>query len=397
MKTSEFHFDFPEELVAQVPLAERDSARLLFWDPVAGQPRDRIFSELPNVLREKFPATVHPSVLLIVNDSKVYPARMRCMRQSGGRCEVFVLSTRSETEIPCLLRPLKKLRVGEVLLGEETGQPVFSVRSVEPPLVDNVSGMPLRELLTQRGEMPLPPYIERDPQKARDPSLAALDRLRYQTVYARDEGSSAAPTAGLHFTPSVLEGCAHNGIKIAPVTLHVGLGTFQPVVTSEIDDHDMHHEICSVPAGTMDALIEHIDNGWPVVFVGTTALRCVESVLLHAFGFDLVTAGQESRSPLSEHWNQNKADWTKKMQSAADVWISTNLFIRPSARSFLYRTLCGHGIITNFHQPESTLTMLISALLNYDAWRSIYRHAVDARYRLFSYGDSSLLLFPEKL
>lgn len=396
MKTHEFHFDYPEELVAQIPLAERDSARLLFWDAAVSQPQDRIFSELPNVIREKFPASAFPSVLLVVNDSKVYPARMRCKRPSGGRCEVFILSTLSDKDIPCLLRPLKKLRVGEVLLSEEGGKPVFAIQSVDPPRVENISGLPLHELLAQSGEMPLPPYIERDPEKARDPSLSAMDRLRYQTVYARDEGSAAAPTAGLHFTPNVLADCAQNGIKIAPVTLHVGLGTFQPVVANEIDEHLMHHEICSVPQTTMDALIEHTDKGWPIFFVGTTALRCVESVMLKALGFDLATAGQERRTSLAENWSEGSLALIKKLKSASGVWHSTNLFIRPSDRNFLYRTQCGSGIITNFHQPESTLAMLIASLLGYDVWRMLYGHAVDSRYRLFSYGDSSLLLFPEK-
>jgi S-adenosylmethionine:tRNA ribosyltransferase-isomerase len=396
MKTKEFQFDFPEELIAQAPLPERDAARLLFWDGQNSVLQDRTFSELPQVLREKFPASQFPSILLVVNESKVFPARMRCVRKSGGRAEVFVLSTKSEENIPCLLRPLKKLKVGEVLLVEDGQTPAFEIQSIDPPRVKNISGQSLSDFLFSQGEMPLPPYIERDPQKVHDPALHALDRMRYQTVYAKDLGSAAAPTAGLHFTPAVLAQCNQMGIRMAPVTLHVGLGTFQSVTAEAIDDHDMHAELCIIPQSTMDLIVEHLDNGCPVICVGTTSLRCVESVLLSATGVNLNEATTENRAPLKRNWKDLRAGLLPKLNAAAGVWHETDLFVKPSNKEFLYSPLCCDAIITNFHQPESTLVMLVAALLGYNNWRDIYRHAVAQRYRLFSYGDSSLLLFPEK-
>ncbi|MEY2986759.1 MAG: hypothetical protein RJB13_280, partial [Pseudomonadota bacterium] len=197
MNRIKFKFDFPEHLVAQVPLPERDYARLLCWDAHLNVKQDRNFSELPALLRERFPRSKFESVLLILNDSRVYPARMRVVRKSGGSAEVFVLSARCDERIPCLLRPQKKLRVGEVLLSDADGSPVFEITSMNPPEVKNISGLVLSELLASRGEMPLPPYIERAPSKLSDPSLGAFDKMRYQTVYARESGSCAAPTAGL--------------------------------------------------------------------------------------------------------------------------------------------------------------------------------------------------------
>lgn len=394
MNRKDFHFNFPAELVAQSPLPERDSARLLYWNAEEHKREDRHFSELAQILRERFPQRDFPSILLIVNDSKVFPARVRCRKESGGRAEVFILSTRSENEIPCLLRPQKKMREGEILYVEETGEAVFEVVSLQPPKVKNISGLPLADLLSHVGEMPLPPYIERDPKKVSDPSLHAQDRMRYQTVYAKDLGSAAAPTAGLHFTPAVLEQCSKSGIMISPVTLHVGLGTFQPVTADHIDEHQIHTEICSISSGTMEQLIHHLNQGWPIFFVGTTSFRCVESVLLKMRGIDVAGAGGERRESLRTLWPAHADEWMKEMRSIADVWHETSLFIRPRTKDFVYLPSCGHGIVTNFHQPESTLAMMIAALLGYEHWRALYQHAVDQKYRLFSYGDSSLLLFP---
>lgn len=397
MNRKEFNFEYPHELVAQAPLPEREQSKLLFWDGIKEQIQDRTFSELPSILRERFPVKDFPSILLVVNDSKVFPARLRCRRKSGGRAEVFVLSTRDEMNISCLLRPQKKLRLGEILYAEGSGHEAIQIESLDPPCVKNVSGKSLLELLANEGEMPLPPYIERDPEKVSDPSLSALDQLRYQTVYAKDLGSAAAPTAGLHFTPSVLENCDKFGIRIAPVTLHVGLGTFQPVTANNIHDHNIHSEICCVPRTTMESVLDHINNDWPIIFVGTTSLRCVESVLLKSQGVDLSAAGKTIRNSLKAQWKDRGVQLADAMRAVADVWHSTNLFIRPSSKNFLYNPSCGNGIITNFHQPESTLAMLIAALLGYEHWSSLYRHAVSQKYRLFSYGDSSLLLFPEEL
>ncbi|MBM3382850.1 MAG: tRNA preQ1(34) S-adenosylmethionine ribosyltransferase-isomerase QueA [Betaproteobacteria bacterium] len=396
MKTKDFHFDYPEKLVAQAPLPERDAARLLYWDGVRGLHHDRTFSELPQVLREAFPVAQFPSILLLVNDSKVFPARLRCIRNSGGRAEVFVLSTKTEEDISCLLRPQKKMKVGEVLFTEEGKKPAFEIQSIDPPRVKNVSGIPLSEFLMSHGEMPLPPYIERDPQKVTDPALHALDRMRYQTVYARDLGSAAAPTAGLHFTPAVLAECAHMVIRMAPVTLHVGLGTFQPVTAQTLDEHNMHSELCVIPQNTMDLVVEHLDAGCPVICVGTTSFRCLESVLLRVIGVELPKASNAEREPFKKRWGEIRSSIVPKLNAAAGVWHETNLFVKPQSRESFYAPLCCDGIITNFHQPESTLVMLVAALIGFEQWSELYRHAISESYRLFSYGDSSLLLFPEK-
>lgn len=393
MKLSEFNFEYPDALVAQAPLAERDQARLLVWDGRAETKRDSRFANLGGELRTVFSAKADVPILLIVNDSKVYPARIRVRKESGARGEVFILSPQREQDIACLLRPLKKLKTGDALLSEISGQPVFLVAGLNPPRVDNVSGKSTAELMNEFGEMPLPPYIERDPAKVADPSVAAMDKLRYQTVYAKELGSSAAPTAGLHFTSAVLNDCAEKNIVLAGVTLHVGLGTFQPVTADNIHEHEMHSEICTIPRVTMLKIVEHIKNNWPIVFVGTTSLRAVESVFLRALGYSLRDSCQQKRETLAEHIRQGKVNG-EMLLKAVDEWIETDLFIRPLDKGFVYRPMCGHGMITNFHQPESTLTMLIASLVGYEQWRTIYSHAIDTQYRLFSYGDSSLLVFP---
>lgn len=393
MKLTDFRYEYPEELVAQTPLPERDRSRLLVWDGRTGREKDSVFLRVAEELRSAFSKGGKPPVLLLVNDSKVYPARIRIRKQSGARGEVLVLSPQRQSDISCLLRPVKKLKVGDVLLCESSGRPVFAVKSLNPPLVDNISGVSVQELMDEQGEMPLPPYIVRDPVRINDPSVSALDRLRYQTVYARKVGSSAAPTAGLHFTSGVLEDCEAQQISVHGVTLHVGLGTFQPVNVENVDDHEMHFEHCSVPNSTMKKIIEHVENRWPIVFVGTTSFRAVESVLLSAIGWSLKDACQRPGENLLSMLESGRLP-KERLMDIADEWIQTDLFIRPLSLASVYRPMCGDGIITNFHQPESTLVMLISAFLGYGNWKNLYTHAVSSRYRLFSYGDSSLLIFP---
>ena len=392
MKLSDFSFEYPEELVAQSPLAERDQSRLLVCDEKQEQLIDSSFVRIADELRRHFTKDSATPVLLLVNDSKVYPARVRTVKESGARGEVFILSPQRETDISCLLRPLKKMRVGDILLSEQSRRPVFRVTSVNPPAVENISGMTLPEVMQEEGEMPLPPYIVRDPARVLDPSVSAMDRLRYQTVYARETGSAAAPTAGLHFTRAVLSDCAEKNISIASVTLHVGLGTFQPVTEENIHEHEMHTEICSVPRSTMTAILEHVENCWPIIFVGTTAFRTVESVILNALGIPLRDACQNSRENLAKLLKSGVIH-RENLLAKADEWIETNLFIRPSDCDFIYKPMCGDGLITNFHQPESTLAMLIASLTGYSRWQKIYQHAIQSRYRLFSYGDSSVLVF----
>jgi len=397
MNRTKFKYDFPDHLVAQVPLPERDRARLLCWDGHLNQKQDRNFSELPMLLRERFPRAQFESILLVVNDSRVYPARMRVSRKSGGSAEVFVLSDLSDEGIPCLLRPQKKLRLGEVLYSDVDGAPVFEITNMNPAEVKNISTQSLPDLLATCGEMPLPPYIERTPSKLSDPSLGAIDKMRYQTVYARESGSCAAPTAGLHFTPKVIESCSELGITIAPVTLHVGLGTFQPVTAEQIHEHKMHEELFQISVSTTEQILTHLDRGWPIVFVGTTSLRCVESAFLQAQNIDISGAGSSVRTPVKCHWAARRDQVSSALRATAGQWHKTDLFIQPDNEDFLYSTQCGDGIVTNFHQPESTLTMLIASLLGYRSWRELYEYAVQSEYRLFSYGDSSLLVFPGAL
>jgi S-adenosylmethionine:tRNA ribosyltransferase-isomerase len=393
MKLSEFGFEYPDHLVAQSPLAERGQSRLLIWDGKSESLRHSRFAQLATELRAVLSLSDKVPVLLLVNDSKVYPARIRVQKESGARGEVLILSPHSEQNISCLLRPLKKLRMGDILVCEQSRRPAFRVTSVNPPRVENVSGLPLIDLMNQEGEMPLPPYIHRDPAKVNDPSVSATDRLRYQTVYAKDIGSAAAPTAGLHFTPAVLTDCAEKNISVASVTLHVGLGTFQPVTTESIHHHQMHSEFCMIPRPTMSSILDHVKNDWPIIFVGTTSLRTVESVLLRTVGIQPSQACEQQQPLLSEFLSAGRLDEEQLIKSS-DEWIATDLFIRPKKRDFIYRPMCGSGIITNFHQPESTLVMLIAALVGYQSWNEIYRQAVAEQYRLFSYGDSSLLIFP---
>lgn len=381
MKTSDFAYALPPELIAQEPTADRDASRLLVYHALSHAFQDALFANLPSFVEGLLRGTGAKRVLFVANDSRVYPARVRVRRSSGARGEVFLLRPQGEGPWECLLRPLKKLRVGEVLFFDdpcgEAGPAVFRVESLDPPRVSVAvapehSPQSLAATLARFGEMPLPPYIGRDPQKPGQGGHGALDAQRYQTVYAgADAGSAAAPTAGLHFTTEIMDACRQAGADFAFVTLHVGLGTFAPVQTERVDDHAMHEEWACVPssvASRLDAETKRRADGLPpeelVVFVGTTALRAVESFL--------------RRSDLEP-----------------GTWFSTKLFLRPDGLNARVRPRAGDALLTNFHQPESTLVMLVAALVGVDAWRPLYEHAVKARYRFFSYGDASLLLFGE--
>jgi S-adenosylmethionine:tRNA ribosyltransferase-isomerase len=385
LKKELFWFDVPSELVAQAPLPQRDASRLLIYagsrkpvDPsLPGEPlRDELFCNLPRVLNGLFP---HKKVLLIANDSRVYPARVRIRRKTGARGEVLLLETgEDKTHHKCLLRPTSKLKIDEILYADsETGVddfnhliPLFRVVSTDPPLVARDSSRAsLQKILDEYGEMPLPPYIQRDPQKI-EPQTGKMDKERYQTVYSQLVGSAAAPTAGLHFTESVISACAQAGISFAYVTLHVGLGTFLPVKAEQIEDHVIHTEHYIMPKQTYEKIEEYRAQGWPIIFVGTTSLRAVES-----FYRDF-----DQKSP-------------SEITSFVDVFLPTQLYLYPQNEHYKIRPRVGEGILTNFHQPESSLAMLIAALTGYHAWKNMYDHAVAKKYRFFSYGDSSLILF----
>ena len=333
MKTHDFYYDLPPELIAQTPIQRRDASRLLALDKETGQWSHRHFYDLPSLLR--------PGDCLIMNNSRVLPARLLGSRVHadgglGGACEVLLLIDRGENTWECLVRPGKKLRVGAKVsfgdAGELTGEVVGEVEGGNRLVRFAYEGIFL-EVLERLGRMPLPPYIKAELQ----------DRERYQTVYSRVSGSAAAPTAGLHFTRELMERLQAMGVHIGYVTLHVGLGTFRPVKEEEIADHDMHSEYCVIPQETADLINRTRAAGGRVVCVGTTSCRTIES-----------WAGEDGRM-------EAKAGWTK-------------IFIYPG-----YRFKVLDALITNFHLPESTLIMLVSALAGREHVLAAYEEAVRER------------------
>lgn len=341
MKTQDFYFDLPQELIAQTPIEQRDASRLLVLPKEEGAFAHRHFYDLTEYLRE--------GDCLILNDSRVLPARLLGQRlPSGGACEVLLLIDRGEKVWECLVRPGKRLKKGaRVSFGDGvlTGEIVDELPDGNRLVRFDYEGIFL-EMLDKLGKMPLPPYIKAELQ----------DRERYQTVYSRVVGSAAAPTAGLHFTPELLEKVQAMGVNLGYVTLHVGLGTFRPVKEENILDHDMHSEYCVIPPETAELINRTKANGGRVICVGTTSCRTVES-----------WAGEDGHMEPS-------AGWTK-------------IFIYPG-----YRFKVLDGLITNFHLPESTLLMLVSALAGRERVLEAYDEAVKERYRFFSFGDAMLII-----
>ena len=339
MKKSEFYFDLPEELIAQTPLERRDASRLMLLDRVSGEIEHRHFYELPELLRE--------GDCLVMNDSRVLPARLLGTRESGGGVELVLLRDLGEGRWECLSRPGRKTRPGTKLsFGEgELTATVEAVADGGNRIVRfRYEGIFL-EVLERLGKMPLPPYIKEELQ----------DAERYQTVYSREVGSAAAPTAGLHFTDELLDRIRARGVRTGFVTLHVGLGTFRPVKEEEIEDHDMHAEFCMIPAETAELINETRRAGGRVIAVGTTSCRTLESF-----------AAEDGTLRESAGW--------------------TDIFIYPG-----YRFKCIDALITNFHLPESTLIMLVSALAGREHVLNAYREAVAGRYRFFSFGDAMFI------
>jgi S-adenosylmethionine:tRNA ribosyltransferase-isomerase len=391
MQTSLFNYDLPEALIAQTPLTERDASRLLVANPTHQTIADTLFADLPNILNSTYCAKGRPP-LIIVNRSRVFPARIRITRSSGGRGEVFLLEKKSSQEpVSCLIRPQKKLRVGEILYAdknETSPTPLFKVECLNPPRVVPITHN-TNTLIENFGEMPLPPYIQRDPQKTGQ-KFSSLDKLRYQTLYANEEGSVAAATAGLHFTDKIMNECRALGCEFAHVVLHVGLGTFQPVQATTISDHVMHHEMCLVPAETAQKISLWTAKGWPIIFVGTTSLRTVESFVRHALASHKVPVSELRAFTLKLAQENALANI---LNAEANQWFSTSLFLHPDDLEHSKTPTLGDAILTNFHQPQSTLTMLVASILSYPFWKKVYAHAVSQQYRFLSYGDSSLLFF----
>ena len=340
MKTSDFDFYLPEELIAQTPLKRRDSSRLLTLDKRTGETAHRHFYELPQLLR--------PGDCLVLNNSRVLPARLIGHRlPGGGACEVLLLTDRGDGLWECLVRPGRKLKPGaQVSFGEGrlTATVEAEVSGGNRLARFHYQGIFL-EVLEELGKMPLPPYIKEELQ----------DNERYQTVYSKINGSAAAPTAGLHFTPELLQQIQEMGVKLCYVTLHVGLGTFRPVKAEDISEHEMHSEYCVIPEETARTINETKRNGGRVICVGTTSCRTVESF-----------AAEDGTLKESAGW--------------------TSIFIYPG-----YRFKVLDALVTNFHLPQSTLIMLVSALAGREHVLAAYEEAVKERYRFFSFGDAMFI------
>lgn len=338
MNVSDFHFDLPDELIARYPLKERSASRLLCLDGPTGELGHRVFSDLPSMLR--------PGDLLVFNDTRVIPARLFGKKETGGQVEVLVERVTGEHEMLAHVRASKALKPGQRVLLEDGSALQMTGRNDALFQLQTESGEPVLEVLERIGHMPLPPYVDRPDE--------TTDRERYQTVYAREAGAVAAPTAGLHFDEPLLETLAAAGIESTFVTLHVGAGTFQPVRVDRIEDHTMHSEIVKVSQQTVDAVERTRARGGRVVAVGTTSVRSLES------------ASRDGR--------------------LVPFQGETDIFIYPG-----YRFQAVDALITNFHLPESTLIMLVSAFAGYDHVMAAYREAVSERYRFFSYGDAMFI------
>ena len=340
MKTHDFYYDLPEELIAQTPLEKRDTSRLMVLDRQTGEVSHKHFYDILDYLQ--------PGDCLVMNDSRVLPARLLGHRPTGGAVEVLLLRDLGNKRWECLCKPGRKMQVGnEVLFGNgELSATVVEVKEDGNRVVEfHYEGIFL-EVLERLGKMPLPPYIKAELQ----------DQERYQTVYSREVGSAAAPTAGLHWTKELLDKARAMGVKTAFVTLHVGLGTFRPVKAENILEHHMHSELCMMSAETAQILNETKQSGGRVICVGTTSCRTLESL-----------AKEDGTFEASSKW--------------------TEIFIYPG-----YTFKAMDGLITNFHLPESTLVMLVSAFAGRDHVLSAYEQAVAERYRFFSFGDAMFIL-----
>lgn len=340
MKTSDFYYDLPEELIAQDPLADRSSSRLMILDRKTGDIQHKIFKDIIDEL--------NPQDCLVINDTKVIPARLHGVKEgTGAHIEVLLLKRKSDSVWETLVKPGKKARPGaRISFGDGllVGEVMEVVEEGNRLIRFEYEGI-FEEILDRLGEMPLPPYISHKLQ----------DKNRYQTVYAKHEGSAAAPTAGLHFTEELLDAIQKKGVRIARVTLHVGLGTFRPVKVEDVANHHMHSEFYMISQEAADIINETKRQGGRVISVGTTSTRTLESVA-------------DDRGFVRE----------------ASGW--TEIFIYPG-----YQFKCIDALITNFHLPESTLLMLVSALAGKEYILNAYETAVKERYRFFSFGDAMFI------
>ena len=344
MSLKDYYYDLPKELIAQDPLRDRSSSRLLVLDKKTGHIEHKIFKDIIDYLK--------PGDCLVLNNTKVIPARLLGHREGQTSVvEILLLTRKSDTSWECLVKPGKKCRVGAVIhFGEKDGAPILTGEITDVlddgnRIIDFKFNGIFEEILDELGQMPLPPYITHKLE----------DKTRYQTVYAKYDGSAAAPTAGLHFTNELLDEIAKKGVKIANVTLHVGLGTFRPVKEENILDHKMHSEYYEIRQEDADIINETKKRGGRIISVGTTSTRTLESVA-DENGFIVPSSG-----------------WT-------------DIFIYPG-----YKFKIVDALITNFHLPESTLLMLVSAFTSREMMLETYKIAVDEKYRFFSFGDAMFI------
>lgn len=340
MLKSDFYYELPEELIAQTPITPRDSSRLLYYNRAEDKTEHKVFRDIEDILVE--------GDVLVVNNTRVIPARLFAKDDKGRDFEVLLLKRLDYTNWEALLRPARKARVGTTLT-------ISDELSLEVKGIANDNGVRIIEfrfegifedILDRVGNMPLPPYIK---EKLKD-------KERYQTVYSKIEGSAAAPTAGLHFTNDLLERLKQKGVIVTEILLHVGLGTFRPVKETEVEKHEMHCEYYEIPEKSAEIINKAVGEGRRVIAVGTTSVRTLES------------AANEDGSVRAESGN-------------------TDIYIYPP-----YRFKVVKGLITNFHLPESTLIMLVSAFIGREKTLELYKLAVEEQYRFFSFGDAMLLL-----
>ena len=345
MRRDEFSYQLPDDLIAQFPAEQRDSSRLLAMDCDSGEHTDLEFSSLPDLLKT--------GDLLVFNDTRVILARLFGHKETGGKVEILLERIMDDQRILVQIRASKAPKPGNVIRLQEGINLELVERQDDMFVLDVVGELSILEVMQKVGHMPLPPYIQREDD--------VQDKERYQTVYAKIPGAVAAPTAGLHFTDKLIQKITDQGIECAFVTLHVGAGTFQPVRVENIEDHKMHHEYLQVSADVCEKVKRCKERGGRVIAVGTTAVRCLETA---AGGFELKSAGE-----------------LKPYQGETDI------FIYPG-----YEFKVVDALITNFHLSESTLLMLVSAFAGRDNVMNAYQHAIDERYRFFSYGDAMFLI-----
>ncbi len=363
-------FDLPEDLIAQHPPATRDQARLLLVDRKTGQLQDLRITDLPNLL--------NAGDLLVLNDTKVLPAKFVARRKSGGKVEgLFVRQDRPDQWL-VMMQSSGRLKPDERLMLPSKNGSVVRITIIDR----DGEGLwrlgfdfdaPAAEILEHSGETPLPPYIRRRGSQEHE----LEDRERYQTVYAAQTGSVAAPTAGLHFTQDILRQLHDRGVHQATLTLHVGIGTFRPIRVDRLDEHKMHSEPYTVPAKTIEAIQSTKRNGGRIIAVGTTSTRVLESVASHMQASRIIEAPSISPSP---SWGEGRGE------GLSTITGQTDIFIYPP-----YKFQIVDALLTNFHLPRSTLLGLVMAFAGIDLTRRVYQHAVKERYRFFSYGDAMLI------